>query len=378
MRHAAQDLVGLPGRVTSISVKLDGIRQNDKAFADRVKADIIRAIRNETPILNLDAGTRSGQLTCTKGTMAVEEQDGVRQLTVTPEGEGQRAVGEVMISDVAAVLERADEPTTLVLEAYTDVPSDSKMRPWFELVLVDSEGRRYHAGSGFRRHDVQAATTSGNEVVPVKFELANFLSQDRLDLLDPADIDHIILRTYAAPVVFSGIRFEDDRRVMVNTWWDKQAPLLQAVNIERYIQVIIMTLMVVIAGFSILAILWLMVKEKTRDIGILMSLGATRIGIVSIFLLNGLMIGITGSVLGLALGWTMSANLNWIEDKIFEWTGWQAFPPSIYYLDRLPHVEDPGKFTVMALFACAVSLAAALWPAIKASRLDPIEALRYE
>jgi len=214
--------------------------------------------------------------------------------------------------------------------------------------------------------------------VPVTHELANFISEDGLDLVNPADIKQVAIQVQNGSVELSNLRFEDNRPLTVSTWRDKQRALLRAVDVERLIQKIIMTLVVVVAGFSITSILWLMVKEKTRDIGILMALGATREGIVRIFLLNGLMIGVLGSGLGLAAGWIISANLNVIENKLYQWFNWRAFPPDIYYLDKLPHMENPVEFVTMALIAMAISLLAALWPAFKAATLDPIEALRYE
>jgi len=142
----------------------------------------------------------------------------------------------------------------------------------------------------------------------------------------------------------------------------------------------LVTAPIIITGAAvwILLLAFSNVRQRTMEIGILRAIGLGGGQILSIFLIRSLLIGLVGGALGLAAGLTLSANVNWIEDVIYRWTGWKAFPPEIYYLDKLPHVEDPVAFGTMALVAVVVSLVAAVWPAIKASRLNPIEALRYE
>ncbi len=365
--RAAQDLLGLHERVTSISVRLHDIDE-----AEEAKAAVAKAIRNETALANPADADDASRIETVSGDWSAVEDDDRTWLRVAPSGTNRAAFARIILNDLAPVLKKADGPTTIAL-AVRHAPSVDGPAPSFELCLIDSAGRRFYQDAENRE-----LYPSAEDVHIFAADLVNYVSADGLDFLDPADIRRAEITVFGRALDFADIRFVDNRPVAVSTWFDKQHHLLRAVDVERNIQAIIMLLMVVIAGFSILAILWMMVKEKTHDIGILMSLGATRGGIVLIFLLNGVMVGSVGAGLGLAIGWTCSIYLNTIEVWLSDLFGFKLFPESIYYLDKLPHKESPGKFIIFAVAALAVSLVAAVWPAIKASRLNPIEALRYE
>ncbi|MEA1951966.1 MAG: ABC transporter permease [Planctomycetota bacterium] len=164
----------------------------------------------------------------------------------------------------------------------------------------------------------------------------------------------------------------------VVTWRDKQGPLLAAVQMEIVILNILLFMIIAVAGFGILATFLMIVVEKTRDIGILKSLGASRSGIMGIFLGYGLMLGVVGSGGGMALGLLFVDNLNRIADFVSWATGQPVFDPSIYYFDKIPAIVDPLMIAWVVFGALAIAVLASVLPALRAAMLHPVEALRYE
>ena len=164
----------------------------------------------------------------------------------------------------------------------------------------------------------------------------------------------------------------------VATWRDKQGPLLSAVDMEMAVLNILLFLIVAVAGFGILAIFFMIVVEKTRDIGILKSLGAGSGGIAGIFLGYGLSLGLVGAGAGLVLGLAIVRNINGIRAVVERATGERVFDPSIYYFFKIPTIVDP--FTILWIVAGAVAIAvgASVLPALRAARLQPVEALRHD
>jgi lipoprotein-releasing system permease protein len=168
------------------------------------------------------------------------------------------------------------------------------------------------------------------------------------------------------------------QQYMVSTWRDKQGPLLAAVQMETAVLNLLLFMIIAVAGFGILAIFYMIVVEKTRDIGILKSLGASGQGIMAIFLGYGLSLGIVGSGVGLAMGLTFVANINRIADLLGRITGRPVFDPSMYYFQEIPTIVEPKTVVWILLGAISIAVLASILPARRAARLHPVKALCYE
>ncbi|HEX5472656.1 MAG TPA: FtsX-like permease family protein, partial [Lacipirellulaceae bacterium] len=164
----------------------------------------------------------------------------------------------------------------------------------------------------------------------------------------------------------------------INTWRDKEGPLLAAVKIENAILNILLFLIIAVAGFGILAIFFMIVVEKTRDIGILKALGASRRGILGIFLGYGLSLGFVGASMGLVSGLLFVRYISQIADFLGRLTGQQYFDPSVYGLPKIPTIVEWQTVAWIIIGALAIAVGASILPARRAARLHPVEALRYE
>jgi lipoprotein-releasing system permease protein len=164
----------------------------------------------------------------------------------------------------------------------------------------------------------------------------------------------------------------------VETWQDKQGPLLAAIAIERGLLNVLLFLIIGVAGFGILAIFSMIVSEKTRDIGILKSLGASSRGVMSIFLGYGLMLGVIGSLFGTGLGLLITRYINEIESFLTKITGSEIFPRKVYYFESIPTDIQPVNIMLICFGAVAIATTFSILPALRAAMLNPVRALRFE
>lgn len=164
----------------------------------------------------------------------------------------------------------------------------------------------------------------------------------------------------------------------IQTWRDMQGPLLAAVRLETTILNILLFLIIAVAGFGILATFFMIVVEKTRDIGTLKALGASGQGVMSIFLTYGLLLGFVGSGAGLIGGLLFVGNINEVAGVIETITGQEVFDPTVYYFNEIPTIVHPFTLCWVMLGAVGIATMASVLPALRAARMHPVQALRFE
>jgi len=161
-------------------------------------------------------------------------------------------------------------------------------------------------------------------------------------------------------------------------WMQMNRNILFALKTEKVVMFIILTLIVLVAAFGIASTLFMVVMEKARDIAILKAMGARSLSIMKIFVLEGLIIGFIGTVLGVLTGLLIAHNLELIIDLVQQVTGKNFFSKDIYYLDHFPSQVVASDVLIISVTAVLISFVATLYPAWQASKMLPAEALRYE
>ncbi len=162
------------------------------------------------------------------------------------------------------------------------------------------------------------------------------------------------------------------------TWQDMNMSLFQAVEVERNVMFLILSLIILVAALNIISGLYMLVKDKGADIAILRTMGATRGAVMRIFLIAGMSIGIAGTLVGWLLGVVIAINIESVRQFLSTVFGIVLFPPDIYHLTSLPEIIEPQEVTAIVIMALSLSFLATLYPSWRAARLDPVEALRYE
>ncbi len=169
-----------------------------------------------------------------------------------------------------------------------------------------------------------------------------------------------------------------DRQILLTDWRERNATFFSALQVERNVMFMILTLIVLVAALNIISGLIMLVKDKGSDIAILRTMGATRGMILRIFLMTGSAIGVTGTIGGVLLGVLICLNVERIR-QFFSWlSGTALFNPELYFLSQLPAKMDLSETITVVLMALFLSFVATLFPAWRAAKLDPVEALRYE
>jgi len=167
-------------------------------------------------------------------------------------------------------------------------------------------------------------------------------------------------------------------RYRIYDWQQSNSAFFGAVQVERNVMFIILSLIILVAAFNIISSMIMLVKDKTRDIAILRTMGATRGMILRIFILSGASIGVVGTILGFVLGVAFASHIQEIRELVQSVIGTELFSPEIYFLTQLPARVDPREVASVLAMAFGLSLLATVYPSWRAARLDPVEALRYE
>ena len=167
--------------------------------------------------------------------------------------------------------------------------------------------------------------------------------------------------------------------VGVTDWQQMNSSLFGALQVERNVMFLILTLIILVAALNIISGLIMLVKDKSGDIAILRTMGATAGSVMRVFFIAGSSIGVTGTIVGVLIGVLFCANIEEIRQLLISITGNKnIFDPTIYFLSQIPAEVDPYEVTAVVLMSLGLSFLATLYPSWRASRLDPVEALRYE
>jgi len=206
------------------------------------------------------------------------------------------------------------------------------------------------------------------EAAQLYFMLPQQASQIEISVDDPD-------RTAAAAAAILA-RTGDGYRL--TDWKEANASFFGAIEVEGNVMFLILTLIIIVAAFNIISSQIMLVKEKGRAIAILRTMGATRGMILRIFLISGASIGVVGTIAGFALGLAFADNIESIRQGLQSLLHTTLFPAEIYFLSQLPAIVDPREVATVVIMALCLSFLATIYPAWRAARLDPVEALRYE
>tara|TARA_B100000767_G_scaffold231182_1_gene222507 strand:- start:866 stop:1606 length:741 start_codon:yes stop_codon:yes gene_type:complete len=184
---------------------------------------------------------------------------------------------------------------------------------------------------------------------------------------DPSNIESIKIQIQKL--------FEDE---FIYSWSDMNNSLFSALKVERNVMFIILSLIIIVAAFNIISGLTILVKNKTRDIAILKSIGVLNKSITKIFFLIGVIIGTTATLFGIFLGVIFSLYIENLREFLSNIFNISLFPEEIYFLSTMPSEINPTSIIIISLCSIFITILVSIYPAIKASKLDPVKGLKYE
>lgn len=209
--------------------------------------------------------------------------------------------------------------------------------------------------------------------MPLEESQLYFNKEGRVDVIDIYVDDPDAVDEYRKPIEDAA-----GRLLYLSDWRSRNAQLTSALDVERNVMFMILTLIILVAALNIISGLIMLVKDKSHDIAILRTMGTPRASIMRIFMITGSAIGIVGTIVGFILGVLVCQNIKAIQDFVTWLTGSNPWDPTVRFLSDIPAQMDTGETVSIVIMALALSFLATLFPAWRAASLDPVEALRYE
>lgn len=282
----------------------------------------------------------------------------IKQGTLEGFDEGQGvAIGRRLADQLSL---RAGDSITLVSPrgAVTPMGTTPRIKPYKVAAVFEIGMSEYDASFVFMPlTEAQAYFNRANDVTAIEVFTTN---PDRIDVFRKSV-------TEAA-----------QRPIFLVDWRQRNSTFFNALQVERNVMFLILTLIVLVAALNIVSGLIMLVKDKGSDIAILRTMGASQGSVMRVFLITGAAIGVVGTLVGFLLGLVICLNIETIRQFISWMTNTELFSPELYFLSKLPAEVDVGETAAVVIMALTLSFLATLYPSWRAARLDPIEALRYE
>ena len=282
----------------------------------------------------------------------------IKQGTLEGFDEGQGvAIGRRLADQLSL---RAGDSITLVAPrgAVTPMGTTPRIKPYKVAAVFEIGMSEYDASFVFMPlPEAQAYFNRANDVTAIEVYTVN---PDKIDV-------------YRKSVTEAA-----QRPIFLVDWRQRNSTFFNALQVERNVMFLILTLIVLVAALNIVSGLIMLVKDKGSDIAILRTMGASQGSIMRIFLITGASIGVVGTLVGFCVGLVICLNIESIRQFLSWLTSTELFSPELYFLSKLPADIDVGETTAVVIMALTLSFLATLYPSWRAARLDPVEALRYE